>query len=67
MKMLKNISIIIVAFLLVISFSCKKETEKKIDKGTDAVVEKTQTTIETIDILRDSISKKATETYFSPQ
>ena len=61
MKTLKNISKIIVAFLLVISFSCKKETEKKIEKGTDAVVEKTKTTIETTEILRDSISKKATD------
>jgi polyribonucleotide nucleotidyltransferase len=61
MKTLKNFSKIIVAFLLVISFSCKKETVKKIEKGTDAVVEKTKITIEASEILRDSISKKATE------
>jgi hypothetical protein len=61
MKTLKNISKIIVAFLLIISFSCKKETEKKIEKGTDTVVEKTLTTIETTKVLLDSTSKKATD------
>jgi polyhydroxyalkanoate synthesis regulator phasin len=61
MKTLKNISKVIVASLLVISFACKKETEKKIEKVTDAVVEKTKTTIETTKIIRDSTSKKATD------
>lgn len=61
MKTIKNISKIIVALLLIVNFSCKKETEKKVEKATELVVEKTQTSIEKTKTVLDSTSKKATD------
>ena len=47
---------------MVINFACKKEVEKKIEKATDSVVEKTQTAVETTEVILDSRLKTATDT-----